>query len=286
MRVAVLVAASTAWAIAVGCSSFSGDSPPEAPAPLEAGIETSAPVEAAASDAAPPAPRFCKTGDASTAAFCADFDEGPVDMGWTDPFISGGNFAITPSDRSAPNAFLATVDTFPTLDAGDGGDAGDAGPLTPPFSAALLATSILRRGATAAKLEFDIRLDELPTAVLGGIATGQLASMGLERDTRRVTLSFVNRSLYFVIVDPALSSGNITIPLGSPVGPGWFHVEMVTTFDGTGAVLAFNGVAVAAETKGINDSTDDTVFVDVGPAATATKGAARISYDSVVLNLF
>jgi len=284
-RLFVLLAAPAAWGVAVGCSSFSGEASPVA-TPDEAGTETSVlPVEAG--EASPPVARFCKTGDASTALFCADFDDGPVTTGWQNPFMNGGTFGTTPSDRSPPNALLATVDTFPLLpdlDAGsDSGDAGGGSDNTP-YGVAILSTSLGRGVANGASLEFDIRLDELPTGDDGGVVGGQLAALRLDSDARAVSLSFFQGVFFFVVRDPSLTGGASSIPVGVPTTPGWFHVRMVTAFDGSGAGLYLNGIPVAGTDKGIH-SPSVGLLLDIGPSATATHGKARIAYDNVTVTL-
>ena len=284
-RAFVLVAAPAALAVAVGCSSFSSDDSPS-PAPEEAGTETSVlPVEAG--EASPPAVRFCKRGDASTALFCADFDEGPVEMGWQLPFTSGGSLATTPSDRSPPNALLATVDTFPPLpDLDAGGDAGDAGGGSDgtPFGVALLSTTLGRGAANGASLEFDLRLDEIPAAEDGGPSGGQLASLGFDLQRQAVSLSFFQGGYFFVVHDPGIKDGTTSFPIGVPTTPGWFHVRMVTAFDGSGAGLYLNGIPVAAADKGI-DSRGVGLVLNIGPSGSATKGKARVAYDNVTVTL-
>ena len=147
---------------------------------------------------------------------------------------------------------------------------------SPPASAAEL--------ANGASLEFDIRLDELPTTEDGGATGGQLASIGIDRDTQSVSLSFFQGGFFLVVHDPGITDGGTSIPVNVPPAPGWFHVQIVTAFDGTGAALAFNGVPVAATDKGI-DSNSVGLVLDVGPAASATKGKARVAYDNVTVTL-
>jgi hypothetical protein len=277
-RFVVLLALPVAWGIAVGCSSFSGDSP--ASAPSEAGLEAALPVETGgAIDAAA---RFCKTGDASTAVFCADFDEGPVEAGWPIQYTLGGRLELTPSDRSPPNALLATVDTFPPLPVNDAGDAGDAGPT--PYGVAVLSTSVGRLGAGGARLELDIRIDELPTALDGGAAGGQLASVGINSDTQSVAFSFFQGGFFLVVHDPSIAGGTTTLQVNPPSAPGWFHVELLTAFDGSGAALFFNGVRVATAPQGIKSESAG-LLIEVGPAGAGALGKARVAYDNVTLTL-
>ena len=273
---AAVAALLAAWAIALGCSSFSGDSP--APTPDEAGTEAAPPVEAGGADAADAAARFCKTGDASTAAFCADFDDGPLVAGWQLQYTSGGRLELTPSDRSPPNALLTTVETFPLYPSGDAGDAG-----TIPYGAAGLSTSVGRIGAGGAHLEFDMRIDELPTAADGGVAGGQLASVGINTGTQTVAFAFYQGGFFLVVHDPSIVSGTATVQVNPPSG-GWFHVQLVTAFDGTGAALLFNGVPVANTPSGIKSDSAG-VLIEVGPAGSGTIGKARIAYDNVTLTL-
>ena len=280
-RVVALLSVSVGWGIAAGCSSFSETSTPE---PLEAGTDAPVAVEAAAEAAAA---RFCKTGDATAALFCADFDEGPLDAGWQLQFISGGALATTPSDRSPPNALLTTLETFPPLpDGGDAGDAADAG--SDPaslFAFALLSTTVGRGLANGAVLEFQLRLDELPNTGDGGVSFGQVASMGFDTAGKQsVALDFVQGSLRFRVNDPGVENGSVSVPVATPSAPGWFHVRMQTAFDGSGGELAFNGVPVAVAPKSI--STDKLgILLNVGLAAAATSGKARVAYDNVTLTL-
>ncbi len=275
-RVVAFLSVAVGWGIAVGCSSFSEQSTPE---PLEAGTDAPSVVEAAV-DAA--AARFCTTGDATAALFCADFDEAPLDAGWQLQFVNGGALATTPSDRSPPNALLTTIDTFPALP--DGGDAGDAGDVSF-FSFALLSTTVGRGFANGAVLEFDLRLDELPHTEDGGTSVGQVVSMGFDTPgTQAVAVDFFQGSLYFRINDPGIENGTVSLPVATPSAPGWFHVEMKTAFDGSGAALSFNGVPVAAAPRSI--STDKLgILLNLGLAGAATSGKARVAYDNVTLTL-
>lgn len=282
-RLVVLLAVPAAWGLAVGCSTFSGDSP--AAEPDEAGSEAAPPVEAGGTgDAADAAARFCKTGDASMAAFCADFDDGPLDAGWQLPYTSGGRLELTSSDRSPPNALLATVDMFPPFLSGDAGDpdAGEAG--VTPYGVAILSTSIGRIAASGARFELDIRIDELPTTTDGGHSGGQLALMGIDPETQSVAFSFFDGGFFFVVHDPAIAGGTTTLRVSPPSAPGWFHVQLITAFDGTGAAISFNGIMVAATSMGIKSDSAGLV-IQVGPAGSATLGKAQVAYDNVTLTL-
>ena len=279
-RVVPFLSIAVGWGIAAGCSSFAENPTPE---PLEAGTDAPAAVEAAVEAAVDAAvPRFCKTGDATAALFCADFDEGPLDAGWQAQLVDSGGLATTASDRSPPNALLSTIDMFPRLpDGGDGGDAADIGF----YAFALLSTSVGRGFASGAVLEFDLRLDELPQTEDGGTSVGQLVSMGFDAQGKQsVALDFFQGSLYFRNNDPGIQDGTNSLSVLRPSAPGWFHVEMKTAFDGSGAVLSFNGVPVAAATRGI--STDKPgLFLNVGLASAATSGKARVAYDNVTVTL-
>ena len=283
-RILALVSVATGWGIAAGCSSFAGDS---APNPSEeAGTDAPAAVEAAV-DAGDGGARFCKTGAAATATFCADFDDGPLDAGWQlPPYERGGTLATTPSDRSPPNAMLATVDTFPPLSAADAGDAGDAG--SDPsdlFALAVLSTTLGRGVAQGARLEFDIRIDELPTTEDGGVSGGQLASLGFDPKNRQaVALGFYNGLLSLTVSDPSLATGPTILPVALPSTSSWFHVKISCAFNGGSAALSFDGIQVASTPQGIN--TDKVgIFLDIGAVAAATTGKARVAYDNVVLTL-
>lgn len=282
-RAFVALGLAASWGVATACSSFSGDSSPAASSD-EAGADAPASVEAGdASTAA----RFCKTGDASAALFCADFDEGPVDAGWQLPFVIGGKLETTPSDRSAPNALLATIDTFPPFPAADAGvdpDAGEGGTDAPPYGVAVLSTTLGRGFATGAVLELDMRIDELPSVQDGSLTGGLLTSMGFDIDAQAVSFSFYEGKYYFVVHDPAIKGGGNTIEVQVPSPPRWFHVRMLTHFDGSAAELSFDGIQVAFSPQGLS-STLVGLILDVGPSASGTTGKARIAYDNVTLTL-
>lgn len=279
-RILALVSVATGWGIAAGCSSFAGDS---APNPSEE-AGTDAP---AAGDAGDGGARFCKTGAAATAIFCADFDDGPLDAGWQlPPYTRGGTLATTPSDRSPPNAMLATVDTFPPLPAADAGDAGDAG--SDPsdlFGLAVLSTTLGRGVAQGASLELDIRIDELPTTEDGGASGGQLASLGFDPTNRQaVAFGFYKGLLSLTVSDPSLATGPTILPVALPSTSSWFHVKISCAFNGGSAALSFNGIQVASTPQGI-DTDKVGIFLDIGAVAAATTGKARVAYDNVVLTL-
>jgi hypothetical protein len=82
-------------------------------APTDAAIDgATSPLDAGGSDRSPPPPTtWC--GDHTDALFCADFDEGAFDAGWTAAAANGG--ALGPSvDRykSPPQALLVTTPAF------------------------------------------------------------------------------------------------------------------------------------------------------------------------------
>jgi hypothetical protein len=283
-RALLALGLAASWGIATACSSFSGDS---SPAPTsEAGADASTSVEAGEAGDASTAARFCKTDAAAAAAFCADFDEGPVDAGWQLPYVIGGKLETTPSDRSAPNALLATVDTFPLLPTPDAGapDAGEGGTDGQPYGVAVLSTTLGRGAASGAVLELDMRIDELPTAPDGSLAGGLMAAMGFDIDHQAVTFSFFQGRYFFVVHDPAITGGAMNFEVQVPSPPRWFHVRMMTRFDGSIADLSFDGIQVATTPQGLS-STLVGLVIDVGPSATATTGKARIAYDNVTLTL-
>jgi hypothetical protein len=266
-RVAFLTSVFAACGIAVGCTSFGGDAATATTA-ADAGSDGPALVDAIA------APRFCKTGDAATALFCADFDDGLPTAGWQLPVIAGGTLTTTPSERSAPNALLATITRFdPLPDA-----SASAG-----YGAALLSTSVGRGVAGGASLELDLRIDELPTTD-GGTAGGLLAAMAFDINTQSVNLGFQGGALYFVMQDPSLAGGRALFPVKPPAAGSWFHVRMVARFDGSGADLFFNGIPVANAPKGMGSAAVG-LILDVGATASATGGQARVAYDNVTLTL-
>lgn len=267
-----------AWGIGTACSSFSGDSTPP---PSEAGADAPGSVEASTSNDATASTRFCKTGDAAVAAFCADFDDGPVDAGWPLTFVTGGHLETTPSDRSAPNALLATVDSFvlvPT-DAGADAEAGAA----QPFGSAVLSTTLGRGGKTGAVLDLDMRIDELPPLLDGSVTGAVLATMGFDADTQVTSLSYYEGKYYFAVRDPSIKGGEVLVEVAVPRPPRWFHVRMVTHFDGSSAELLFDGIQVAAA-QGLASPLLG-LFVGVGPSLSTLSGKARVAYDNVTLTL-
>jgi hypothetical protein len=188
--------------------------------------------------------------------------------------LAGGTLTTTPSDRSPPNALLATITRFDTLPP----DAGVSN-----YGAAILATSLGRGGAGAASLELDIRIDELPTTD-AGTAGGLLAAIAFDINTQSANLGFQGGALYFVMQDPTLAGGRAIFPVPALPAGTWFHVRMVARFDGSGGDLFFNGVLVASAPKGMG-SANIGLIVDVGATASATGGQARVAYDNVTLTL-
>jgi hypothetical protein len=276
-RLVFVLVGTAGWSVAAGCSSFSGESEP-APAPAaEAGADAT-PETAAPADAATP---FCSSEAGAGALLCADFDEGPVNAKWQGAFVHGGKVELTTSDRSAPNAFLSTVDSFPPFLIADP-DAGDGGSLVP-FGAAVLTTSLGRGGAPGAVLEFDMRLDELPGAEDGGPSGGDLAVIGFDVAKQSVSLSFFGKQLYLSAKDPqsTLIDG---VPVAPPSPPRWFHVRLATDFSGTAAQLSFDGILVATLTQSIKSSAVG-IIVDLGAAGSATTGKAIVAYDNVTVRL-
>jgi hypothetical protein len=273
-RALLLTALAVAWGIAIGCTSFSNDeqSSPDAGADATPDGATAD----SAVDATSPAARFCKVGDAASATFCADFDEGPLDAGFPFVFLDHGSLATTASDRSPPNALLATIDPLDTPRDAGGGDGA-------PSAVAALTNTLGRGMATSATIELDVRIEELPEAGAG--AFGTIAAVGFDVNTQSAALAFGDGQLLFVITDPALPTATL-LPVERPSPPnGWFHVTLDVSFTGSKSTASFNGVQVATTPTGIKNLTGLGVFVDVGVGVTGTSGSIRIAYDNLTVTL-
>jgi len=256
---AVLAGASlAAWAIAVGCSSFtdSAETPADAAAAADGG---DAALEATAPDAAEAASPmgFCATSDAG---YCTDFDDGLIaGRGWTTMVTDGGSLSLVPSEVSPPNALSALL--VPASE-----DAGTGAYLVANPGAAL---------TTGATLEMDVRIDEEPAGGFNSIAV-----IAFDFDTEVVTLNVAGGKLLLLIVDPSAGDAGVAaFPVSHPAG--WFHLKLDTSFLIGGTHLFVNGALVVDTPVCLTQPLAGYV-ASAGPSADGP-GRLRVTYDNVTL---
>jgi hypothetical protein len=255
------------WALAIACDSFSGSAQPAE----EAGVNSATPSEAATADAAPDvvaATGFCARRDAGADLFCADFDEPNYETAWTTKVDSGGVVTLAASDRSPPNALLATTELV--------GGLGNA--------QAFLTKQLLRNGANAIALDFDVRID----------AIAQSDSGAFYMIVAGVTLTEEPARNYLFIAQPMSTDMALAVNNAKP-GPldlhvvrtpasGWYHTRLEIGFDDGSVNVLINDVKVATSGKGAISTSNDIAFtLKVGLQMAPSPGHTQVALDNVVV---
>jgi hypothetical protein len=267
---ALVLLSLAAGAAAFGCGAFgSGDEAEPQPA-----------VEAGATDAASPGPEtsspaleadanFCAHVDA---AFCADFDEGPVEQGWSLVNAVNGTVSLFPTAAmdagSPPSSYRSRVlDQTNLFDASS-----DA---APPAGFAILSRDLLRAGKSKVAVDLDIHA----TSIAGGGAYMAILSVVFARAPQRYLSVVVNPSESALFVyDPALSLVSAPrLPLD------WFHCRLEADVAAGTARLLYDGVEVAKKVSGGVISTEPGLTLDVGVYLNPAITDARVEYDNVVV---
>jgi hypothetical protein len=279
---AIGFAIAAAWAIAIGCDSFEGDSDPRPAA------EASTPdvAKPPASEASPPdaALRFCATVDA---AFCADFEVGPLETGWlAPPLVHRGLLELTDGGHpsSPAHALRAIVYGTDQVDGGEDLDAGDGGDAALNFRGAGLRRDLVRGGMAGMRVEGDVRIDLLSSGSAGLISVLALG-LGTGPTAKTVAVTFAKTGGALIVDDPAVPGHPLFTAFPAPTDGSWFRVRFDANFQAGNVAVYVNGEAVSAQVPGIV-SNDLAVVLSAGTFVSAGTGETRISIDNVLVRRF
>lgn len=267
LRFATVLLVSAAG-VASGCGAFSGvDQPDPTPPPPEAGADAlPADPDAVSPDAGG---HFCTTVDA---AFCADFDEGPVGQGWTIVKLANGTASLVPTAAfdagSPPNALgVRILDQTNLWDA-----ASDAGP---PPGYAILSRELLRGNRT--KIAVDLDMHAISLAGVGAYMA--VMSVVLTRTPLRYLSVIVKPDESALLVyDPDLS-----FVLAPRLPVDWFHCRLEADIAAGTARLLYDGKEVAKKESGSVVSSEPAFSVEIGVYLTPAVTDTRVEYDNVVV---
>ncbi len=266
--IALAAASAAALAVNAGCSTFGTDEP----VPSEAGPAAAADGFAPVVDAAPPR-RFCESTDA---AFCADFEEGPLGADFEAAgFENHGLLELEETEGGIPSARVLRATAYPS----DGG-------ITPAPGegyGALLAKDLLRQGASGIRIELDVRIDALPGGTFVSF-TGLETKLGAAKNNVRVT--FQESKGYLIVENraPFVATNSFEFPL--PPKNTWTHVRVDFDLASGKVTLYTNGNAQILKEIGITgDAIGVTANVGIilAPPALTT---AQVALDNFVLQRF
>ncbi|MGO8997496.1 MAG: hypothetical protein ACLQVI_29625 [Polyangiaceae bacterium] len=243
-------------------------------------------LDAGPGDAAPPALPFCSSIDAD---FCSDFDQLPLPESWTKFAVTGGSSGVEDDDASVspPNSFLATVPTFPAVDAG-----------TAVAGSAILTKLSLPKGQT--HIAFSIRIDEISFPDPSDLTATIVTAAYTQGTDYAVALEFHPSATGAPFAAALLE---LTTPLGGTTTskvdqlPGvftdlgtWYQVVLDFGIDTSDAGLVPASISVTSGGTTTTKLVDLTVPLDaiggartlsVGVQATPPTGEAKIRFDNV-----
>lgn len=270
--IALAAASAAAVAVTVGCSTFETDEPLPSEAGPDAAADGLAPVSDSEADAAP-LRRFCESTDA---AFCADFEEGPLKTGFEAAgYENHGLLELEETEGGIPSARVLRATAYPY----DGGVA----PTPGVGYGALLAKDLLRQGASGIRIELDVRIDSLPPGTFVSF-TGLETKLGAAKNDVLVTFQ---ESKGYVLVEnraPFVANNSFDFPL--PPKNTWMHMRIDFDLTFSTFTLYTNGNAQILKQIGITgDAIGVTANVGIilAPPALTT---AQVAIDNFVLQRF
>lgn len=181
--------------------------------------------------------------------------------------VSGGVVALAASERSAPNALLATTELV------DG----------PGNAQAFLTKQLLRNGANAIALDFDVRVDAVSLADSGAFYM-VVAGVTLTEAPARNYL-FIGQAMTadmaLAIDNPGLGALDLN-RIKAPAS-GWYHTRLEVGFDDGKVNVLINDVNVATSSGGVTNANDVAFTLKVGLQMEPSPGHTQVAFDDIVV---